>query len=252
MKNTIKITMFLAYFLISIILSCTDPAPKSTPKKSVNLKTREEKTDAIYQKYIHEKSICPKFVEIIATDSEFIKSFERADYRERNELRAILSSSKVAKSEVVQYVIKHIDYFLIDFDCHGGAGFIYVKDSCVFCTQTDKRLIELEALGASEKSWEVRREFLDLELEDLSMHGMPWHEGPVLSNFGSLRFEFNKAKKLYTGQKDRQRLKEWVNKASLFLKEQTKYAQEGAAGLTKEQQIEEINIWINALKEDLN
>ncbi|MBI5213707.1 MAG: hypothetical protein HY957_10130, partial [Nitrospirae bacterium] len=192
------------FFLLSIgiLISCSNNDKSS---KNPNLSARAEKINAIYQKYIYEKNICQKFVESIEADRDTVSKIEELDYNERkNRVGGILSKSIAAKSEAVQYLLRNLGYFVIDVDYHGGAGMIYVKNSPVFCAyEVHKRLKELEAFGPSEKSWEVRKNFLDLFLEQVGMSGMPGYEGPVWFDFESLRKEFDETKRIYTGQTER-------------------------------------------------
>lgn len=231
--------------LLASIISCGAGEKSST--------TYKEKINVIYKKYLFEKTVCPQFVKVIAKDLEFIENFASVEYREENNINTLLLKSKVAKNNIVQYVIQHSEYFTIDVDYHPSPGLVYVKGSPIFCAHASyKRLEELEKLGPSEKSWKVREDLLNLELESVLEAGMPWHpdwDGHTRYDF--LHEEFDRTKKIYTGQVYKQRLINWANKASLLLREKAGYGEDDAAGLTKEQQIKEVERLINDLKKGL-
>ena len=149
--------------MVLSVISCTDtnkqtkqaeqvPSQLQPIKKAieaVSFKSKEEKEKAIndiYSSFVYEKTVCQTLVKTIAEDPEFVANIEKLGYRERN-IVAMLPNSKIAKTEIVRYVIAHPDYFIIDCDYHGGPGMNYVTGSTIYCAQTRQRIEELEAIG---------------------------------------------------------------------------------------------------------
>lgn len=179
--------------------------------------------DSIYNSFLYEKTLCQKFVKIIAKDKAFIENFEYLNSDEKGygqRLSEKLSKSKVANNKVIQYIQKHTNYFIVDQAFESCPGEIYVKDTPIYCTQTDKRLKELEAFAPSAQSWKVREHYLNISLANLLEIGMPWSEGGGVSyDFETLRAEVDEAKKLYSGQ-FKEPLKKWVQKAITAIKKE--------------------------------
>lgn len=256
MKTTTSVNniMILLILLFSMsISSCSDTNHHNRAIEKPQHKTKEDAIISTYNRFLYEKNICQNFVNAIAEDREFIKTFENIDQREKESGKRvfeILSKSKAAKNAVVQYVLHNRDYFSIDEDFHGGAGMTYVKDSAVFCMQTDKRLKEIENLGISDQSWKVREYYLDLDLDDLLEIGMPWSDGGGLYyDFEALRVKVDTSKKLYTEQ-FKEPLKNWVYKAAAQLKEKSNNPGDGL--VPNEQQLREVESWIAELKRGLD
>ena len=223
--------------------------------KQSQFKLKEEAINRIYNSFLYEKTVCKKFVAAIAEDREFIENFEylgsfehfdterETEYRQRISER--LSKSKAAKNNVVQYVQNHIGYFIVDEDFHGLPEMTYVKNSPVFCMQTDRRLKELEAFPPSVQSWKVREYFLNISLEKLLAIGMPWSEGPIGYNFESLRTQVEITKRRYL-PKFKEPFKNWALKAAMRLREKTnsKYP-------IPKNQLSEVQKWVTELKKGL-
>lgn len=255
MKTTTNINkiIILFFLLLSIgVTSCKDTSPPNKSADKSQFKTEEAAINSIYNDFLYEKTVCQNFVTTIAKDEKFIKTFENLDYRERESGKRVfemLSQSKVAKDDIIQYVLRNRKYFLIDVDFHGGPGMTYVKDSPIFCAQTDKRLKEIENLGPSEQAWKVREYYLNFDLKNLLQIGMPWSEGGGVSyDFNTLMAEVDKAKKLYS-QQFKEPLKGWVQKASTQLKE--KSLDPASEQHPNEQQLKEIESWIIELNKGL-
>ncbi|HDQ03140.1 MAG TPA: hypothetical protein ENN23_00985 [Deltaproteobacteria bacterium] len=250
-SNT-RITLLLLLLLFLINLpSCSDTSKEGKSPQNEVLKTKEAEINRIYKNFLYEKTVCQHFVEAIAEDQEFIKNFEKIDYRVRESgrpLPELLSKSKVSKDEAVQYVLNHLQYFTVDLDYHGCPGMTYVKDSPIYCIQTDKRLKEIEAFAPSDQSWKVREHYLNLSLENLLEFGMPGYEGPVGYDFETLQSEITETKKRYS-QKFREPLKNWAQKASIQLKNRAKDINNEF--MPKDQQLSEIEKWIAELNRGL-
>ncbi|MCE5311967.1 MAG: hypothetical protein LLF86_02310 [Nitrospiraceae bacterium] len=246
-NNLITLLLLLLMFAIS----CSDNRKESRSIGNELPKTNESKINTIYKNFLHEKNVCQHFIKAIEKDREFIKEFEKTEYSNRKSGRPIislLSKSKVSNNESVQYVLNHLQYFSIDLDYHGGPGMIYVKDSPIYCIQTDKRLKEIEALGISEQSWKVREHYLNLSLGSLLEFGMPGYEGPVSYDFKTLKSEIGETKMRYSKQ-FKEHLKSWVQKASIQLRNKANAANEEF--MSKEQQLREIEKWIVELNNGL-
>lgn len=242
LMNVKKIIIFV-FFLFSISYTLFADAGQQN-------KSNDTARNSIYNIFLYEKTVCRKFVRTIAEDKDFIENVENKllDYRERKSGQRIfemLATSKSKKIEVVQYVLKNSNYFLIDLDFHEKPGMTYVKDSCIYCMQTEKRLKEIEDLGPSEQSWKVREYYLDLELDGLLEFGMPWSEGPVRYDFEYLKAKVDSTKKLYS-QQYKNYLKNWVQKASVRLKGETNNSR------INEKQISKVESWIAELNKGLD
>lgn len=249
------------------VSSCSDASKQNKPGEKHQFKTKDEAIKNIYNNFLYEKNVCQNFVVAIAEDKEFIEAFENLDYRERKSGKRVfkmLAQSKVAKNEVIQYIQRHTDYFIIDQAFEACPGEIYVKDSGIFCTQTDKRLKEIENLGPSDQSWKVREYYLNISLDNLLKIGMPWSEGGGVSyDFKTLSAEVDTTKKLYSGQ-FKEPLKKWIQKTSMQLKKEMANGENYYTALikgkgqnttyyltSKENGLREVNSWIAELNKGL-
>lgn len=255
--------ILLMLFVTAGVISCTDTSSQNKEVgqlssklqdvvrsvESLFFKSRDEKINDIYRIYIYEKAVCQEFVKVLAEDQEFVKSYEKLGYRERN-LSVMLSKRQIAQLAIVQYVLKHIDYFTVDVDFHGGPGMIYVENSNIYCEQTRKRLKELEALGPSEQSWQVREEDLNYSVDALLAYGMPGaEEGPIGYNFEILKAEFDFVKKFYLHE-FKEPMKKWVQKTAKRLREKVDSTNE--ASDAKKQHTKDIDKWISQLNKSLD
>jgi hypothetical protein len=237
-KNVNKIIMLL--FLVSsmCVSACSDTGKQNKAVEKPQFKTKEEAISSTYKSFLYEKKVCQNFVSTIAEDKEFIKTFESLDYREREPGKRVfqmLSKSKVAKNEIIQYLLRNNEYFEIDITYHPMPDMTYVKDSPIFCRQTYKRLEEIENYGPSEQAWNIREYFLNFDLEDFLQIGMPWHrEGIDIYDFETLKAKIDTAKKLYT-QQFKEPLKNWVQKASMQLRKEMENGESYYDGLIKEE-----------------
>lgn len=242
---TICIIFTLAVFAVEPINVCSANSSFSSVFKS-----KDEKIDAIYRQYEYERGICKQFVAIIARDPEFMEKFEVADFREGKKTADLLKQSKYSNTDVMRYLIRNGDYVAIDVSYHPSAGSIHVKGRPIYCFQTDKRLKELESLGASDKSWELRKHFLELLLKDVVDTGMPWYEGPEVMDFTGLKEEFAETKKTYQDPAYRKRLVNWVDRAALKLRRATTQAKDVPAG-SRNDMIRIVESWIAELNKGI-
>jgi hypothetical protein len=250
MKRINNLFIFIFILLACFVLSsCSDD--QQPCKKTGPFTTLAERTDAFYELYVYEKEICPAFARAISEDADLLSRLVNPDVRRTEGINSLLAKSSVADNDSVKYVINNSRYFTVDVDYHGGAGYVYAKTAPVFCVQTDRRLKELEAIGASYKAWEVREYFLNQMLTDALAIGMPGYEGPVGFDFRAIIEEFDSAKRTYYAPDYRQRLLSWANRAATLLRERLKTLKPGESELTKAQQAYQVEKWITELKRRL-
>jgi hypothetical protein len=247
--NTTRLTAITLLLLSFMLASCSDePQPY---KKVSPYTTQTDRIDAFYDLYIHEKEICPAFVRAVAEDADLLAKLVNTDIRRTEGINSLLSNSKVANNQAVQYVIKNSRYFIVDVDYYGGTGYVYVRTAPIFCFQTDRRLRELEAVGVSDKAWEAREYYLNQMLTDTIDIGMPGYEGPAGFDFRALKEQFDAAKRTYSAPTYRQRLIGWTNRASTLLRERLKTLRTGESSMSREEQAAEVEKWIASLKKGL-
>ena len=144
----------------------------------------------------------------------------------------------------------HREYFDVNQAFHGGPGYVYlVKDVPIYCTQTDRRMKELESWGPSAMSWKARLDYLNAYRGVLMM---PWFDAFYGVPFDTLDNLFRDTKKIYNRQEYRPLLESWVADTEKYLLSQgAKYATDGGGGLTRVQQLEMLREWISRLRKDL-
>lgn len=122
----------------------------------------------IYDAFLYEKELCVKIAENLAQDPGLLRKLENPSLVSDVGISNLLKSSKVASAEVIQYLIKHIDYFVIYEDFHGiSKSAVNIQGSAVFCAQSGKRLTEIEDHGPSELAWRLQEELLNALIKGL-------------------------------------------------------------------------------------
>ncbi len=111
------IILFVLIFSIGLI-SCSDTSQQNKPTDKLYFKTKEEAITSVYNSFLYEKTVCQNFVTVIAEDNDFVKKFGHLSYdeREKTSVFDMLSKSKVANNEIVQYMLKNNKYFFIITD----------------------------------------------------------------------------------------------------------------------------------------
>ena len=177
---------------------------------------------------------CQALVGALASDRAFVESFQSAKVRSSQPVQALLRQSAVARAPEVAYFLDHGKYMVLDVDFHKDPWAVaWVPREPVYCGLTFAILADIEALGESAEAWRVRQFFLDKALENLSP---PGDESPGgLVPYDHFKTYVLEASRLYTGAQ-KAAYQAWLDKAIQTVDESRKGIEDGAAGLTSQQQ----------------
>lgn len=216
--------------LSALWLSACQRAEPEVPAAREQTKT----ASAILAAFEADMKACTGLVRALATDRAFVAAFQSAEIRSTQPVDALLRKTAVANSPEVAYFLGHRKYMELGVDFHGHPWAVaWVSGEPIFCAATFERLTEIEAQGESEEAWRIRSYFLNKALESLSP---PGDESPgPLVEFVQFKGYVVDAAKRYTGAQ-KGALHAWLEKAIKVLDESRKDIEEGAAGLTSQQQ----------------
>lgn len=229
MPTKLRLAALALLVLSALLLSACQPAEPEAPPE-----IPAQTPAALLARFEADVKACTSLVRVLESDRAFVHSFQSAQVRSSQPVEALLRKSAVARSPEVAYFLNHEKYMELGVDFHGDPWAVaWVSNEAIFCAPTFKRLSEIEAMGESQEGWRIRLFFLDKALESLSP---PWDEGAG----GTVEFDHFKtyvleASRRYTGAQQAA-FHAWVGKAIKVLDESRREVEEGAAGLTSQQQ----------------
>lgn len=153
----------------------------------------------------------------------------KPDQQQNNQQTAtaagILNEPPYVGSAEADYINKNQQYFDIDESYEGYPWTIsrFEGQEQIYCALTKKRLEEIEALGESEEAWQIRKFFLNIELETLeNVSGLGPGGNVVDWNWWSSELE--KVSGFYATTQ-RSEFVEWAQKAVPSIEEERKVIQ---------------------------
>lgn len=172
----------------------------------------ERTLEQIFSAYLYEKTLCPRLAEIVSQHATLPKELDAELWKPNasdEKILSVLLDGALRNEPEIQYVRNHLDYFELPIFFHPISGATQITPNFPLqCLLTEKRILELEALGPSVQAWQARRDLLNDIRDDLSM---PWHEGPTHLPFSTLSIMFDRAKTIFTRREDIANLAQWVS-----------------------------------------
>jgi len=238
--------------LIAGMLAVAFPVWVSVPAQAAEVQTQMTDTqkeqagrhsEELFRLFEYERSICVRFTNLVAEDSEWIQRFLSLEVRQREGIPRLLLESKHRETEPFVYILQHREIFDIDVDFHGRH---LAKAGPIYCDVGLTRLRQLEVVGPSSFSWNARKTVLDECFEDLNW---PWTEAAYGHEFEFCLALLNEAKRLYKGTEFERDLQKFVERQvkSMTMTEDELRATEGYAGKTAQQHAQELTRWIKEL-----
>jgi hypothetical protein len=228
-------------------------APSSTTDGSMTL-------ERIFGAYLYEKTLCSRLAEIVSQHATLPKELD-AELRKPNasdeKILSVLLDGALRNEPEIQYVRNHLDYFELPIFFHPISGATQITPNFPLqCLLTEKRILELEALGPSVQAWQARRDLLNDIRDGVSM---PWYEGPTELPFFELSNMFDRAKRFFADRDNMANLSEWIAETESFFKQSAEGVDYTAyTHLTKEEQLtlkaehnETLHTWIATLRRGL-
>ncbi|MDZ4074832.1 MAG: hypothetical protein U1E04_08800 [Hylemonella sp.] len=215
--------------LSALLLTACQP-----PEPEVPLDNPVKTAADVLARFEADVKACASLVRVLESDRTFVESFQSAKVRSSQPVDALLRKSAVARSPEVAYFLNHGKYMELGVDFHGDPWAVaWVNNEPIFCALTFERLSEVEAMGESGEAWRIRLFFLDKALENLSP---PWDEGAgTMVEFDHFKTYVLEASRIYKGAQQAA-FHAWLDKAIKTLDASRKGTEEGAAGLTSQQQ----------------
>ena len=180
-------------------------APSSTIDGSMTL-------ERIFGAYLYEKTLCSRLAEIVSQHATLPKELDAELWKPNTSDEKILSvllDGALRNEPEIQYVRNHLDYFELPIFFHPISGATQITPNFPLqCLLTEKRILELEALGPSVQAWQARRDLLNDIRDGVSM---PWYEGPTGLPFFELSDMFDRAKTIFIRHEDIANLTKWLS-----------------------------------------
>lgn len=213
----IRVLYFISYSILLFLMSACDKSSEiqstsnSLPETSEQASPHDEATSRILAAFKKDISVCSSAMEILKNDRAFIDEFSDALKRESKSLEDFLRQSSSSNTEEIQYILANLKFIFIDLDNHQtGMAVAWAGNTGVFCAPTPLRLEAIEALGESADAWEVRVNFLDRELADLTPTGSV--SGNPEEEFEYFKESIKDASRIYSSTQ-RPKFLAWINKA---------------------------------------
>jgi hypothetical protein len=225
--------------LSSMLITACQPAepgvsPAAQTAPEAQPATQAKTPAAVYARFNSELQACHALVKVVATDRPFVEAFQSAKVRSSQPVDALLRKSSVARTPEVEYFLNQGKYMVLDVDFHVDPwGVAWVPNEAIYCALNFEVISDIEALGESEEAWSVRLFFLDRALENLSPPGDESPGGMV--PYDRFKTYVLEASKLYTNSQ-KSAFRSWLDKAIKTVDESRKGIEDGAAGLTSQQQ----------------
>lgn len=188
---------------------------------------------------------CRRAFILLKNDKEFQNAILSGPSAEIPTWIDALKASQHSTAAPVQYLVRNSTRFQIDVDYHIKGMAANIDE--IYCHPlTLIRLLKVEALGASQEGWEIRKEVLNSLLSDLDY---PYIEGgDGLIPFDTLFKRALEAKAIYKS-KYGEAYSNWINEAASTIRRNSRNAQAGAAGMTLKEQKQIISTWADRLLE---
>ena len=154
-----------------------------------------------------------------------------------------LKASPHSKAVPIQYLIRNSSRFEIDTDFHARGMAANINE--IYChPYTSIRLLKIEALGASQEGWEIRKEVLNSLLSDLYYPYIQGGDG--LMSFDTLFRSVLETRDIYK-LKYGEAYSMWISSAASTIRRNSKNAREGTTGMTVKEQKQIIAGWAEKL-----
>jgi hypothetical protein len=220
----------------------------------------ERTLEQIFSAYLYEKTLCPRLAEIVSQHATLPKELHAELWKPNasdEKILSVLLDGALRNEPEIQYVRNHLDYFELPIFFHPISGATQITPNFPLqCLLTEKRILELEALGPSVQAWQARRDLLNDIRDGVSM---PWYEGPTELPFFELSNMFDRAKRFFADRDNMANLSEWIAETESIFKQSAEGVDYTAyTHLTKEEQLtlkaehhETLRTWIATLRRGL-